>query len=251
MPTSTSGMKPATTYVGVGGGDPGERLAVGPRAASSHARSSRSKEGIRVSNDVARRGAERCSRGEHLLDRDHRLLVRVAGMENAFGPDGGRSPLTATWGPARTAREYDARAPLRLSRCRRSSSCVPRSLRLLATTELASRSPLDSRHGTLCGCAVTEMRLYDVRVTVERMREGCSGLHSRSRQLVRGDQDGAACAIPHRFAVAPSSRSISDTAPPRESADVLCPDEDWLKQDNLVCCPDPDERLVMRIQRSG
>ena len=27
------------------------------------------------------------------------------------------------------------------------------------------------------------------------------------------------------------------------------PDEDWLEQDNLVCCPDPDERLVMRIER--
>jgi uncharacterized repeat protein (TIGR04076 family) len=25
--------------------------------------------------------------------------------------------------------------------------------------------------------------------------------------------------------------------------------EDWLEQDNLVCCPDPDERLIMRIER--
>ena len=29
------------------------------------------------------------------------------------------------------------------------------------------------------------------------------------------------------------------------------PDEDWLEQDTLVCCPDPDERVVMRIARIG
>jgi uncharacterized repeat protein (TIGR04076 family) len=29
------------------------------------------------------------------------------------------------------------------------------------------------------------------------------------------------------------------------------PDEDWLEQDTLVCCPDPEERLVMRIERIG
>ena len=27
------------------------------------------------------------------------------------------------------------------------------------------------------------------------------------------------------------------------------PDEDWLERDSLVCCPDPDERVVMRIER--
>ncbi len=26
---------------------------------------------------------------------------------------------------------------------------------------------------------------------------------------------------------------------------------DWLEQDSLVCCPDPDERLIMRIERIG
>jgi uncharacterized repeat protein (TIGR04076 family) len=29
------------------------------------------------------------------------------------------------------------------------------------------------------------------------------------------------------------------------------PDEDWLERDSLVACPDPDERLVMRIERIG
>jgi uncharacterized repeat protein (TIGR04076 family) len=29
------------------------------------------------------------------------------------------------------------------------------------------------------------------------------------------------------------------------------PASDWLEQDSLVACPDPDERLVMRITRTG
>lgn len=29
------------------------------------------------------------------------------------------------------------------------------------------------------------------------------------------------------------------------------PAEDWLDRDNLVCCPDPEERLIMRIERTG
>ena len=29
------------------------------------------------------------------------------------------------------------------------------------------------------------------------------------------------------------------------------PAGDWLEQDSLVCCPDPDERVVMRIERIG
>jgi uncharacterized repeat protein (TIGR04076 family) len=26
---------------------------------------------------------------------------------------------------------------------------------------------------------------------------------------------------------------------------------DWLEQDSLVCCPDPEERLIMRVERIG
>jgi uncharacterized repeat protein (TIGR04076 family) len=29
------------------------------------------------------------------------------------------------------------------------------------------------------------------------------------------------------------------------------PAGDWLQQDSLVCCPDPEERVVMRIERIG
>jgi uncharacterized repeat protein (TIGR04076 family) len=28
-------------------------------------------------------------------------------------------------------------------------------------------------------------------------------------------------------------------------------ESDWLEQDSLVTCPDPDERVIMRIERIG
>ncbi len=28
-------------------------------------------------------------------------------------------------------------------------------------------------------------------------------------------------------------------------------DDDWLEKDSFVACPDPDERLIMRIERVG
>jgi uncharacterized repeat protein (TIGR04076 family) len=31
----------------------------------------------------------------------------------------------------------------------------------------------------------------------------------------------------------------------------LLPESDWLEQDSHVACPDPDERLIMRIERIG
>jgi uncharacterized repeat protein (TIGR04076 family) len=29
------------------------------------------------------------------------------------------------------------------------------------------------------------------------------------------------------------------------------PASDWLEQDSLVACPDPDERVIMRIERTS
>lgn len=29
------------------------------------------------------------------------------------------------------------------------------------------------------------------------------------------------------------------------------PPGDWMERDSLACCPDPDERVVMRIERTG
>jgi len=92
---------------------------------------------------------------------------------------------------------------------------------------------------------VTEMRLYDIRVTVERI-EGRS---------VCGLQVG------DFFEVTESSRvripegkhfclyALQSVLPLIPAKQRRLPAEDWLEQDSLVCCPDPDERVVMRIER--
>jgi uncharacterized repeat protein (TIGR04076 family) len=94
---------------------------------------------------------------------------------------------------------------------------------------------------------VTEMRLYDLRVTVERIegRSVCG--------LEVGDW----------FEVTESSRvripegrhfclfALQAVLPLLPAKMRRLPEEDWLEQESLVCCPDPEERLVMRIDRIG
>ena len=92
---------------------------------------------------------------------------------------------------------------------------------------------------------VTE--LYDLRVTVERIegRSVCG--------LEVGDY----------FELTESSRlripagkhfcmfALQSVLPllPAKQRDL--PAGDWLEQDSLVCCPDPEERVIMRIERIG
>jgi uncharacterized repeat protein (TIGR04076 family) len=94
---------------------------------------------------------------------------------------------------------------------------------------------------------VTEMRLFDLRVTVERIegRSVCG--------LEVGDY----------FEVTESNRiripegqhfcmyALQSVLPLLPAKQRRLPDADWLEQDSLVSCPDPDERLVMRIERIG
>jgi uncharacterized repeat protein (TIGR04076 family) len=91
------------------------------------------------------------------------------------------------------------------------------------------------------------MELYDLRVTVESIegRSVCG--------LEVGDY----------FELTESSRvripegkhfclyALQSVLPllPAKQRDL--PAGDWLEQDSLVCCPDPEERLVMRIERIG
>ena len=94
---------------------------------------------------------------------------------------------------------------------------------------------------------VTEMRLYDLRVTVERIegRSVCG--------LAVGDY----------FELTESSRvripdgkhfclyALQSVLPLLPAKQRRLPEDDWLERDNLVCCPDPEERVVMRIERIG
>jgi uncharacterized repeat protein (TIGR04076 family) len=92
---------------------------------------------------------------------------------------------------------------------------------------------------------MTEMRPYDIRVSVERIegRSVCG--------LEVGDY----------FEVTESNRvrifegrhfclyAVGAAADPRQAAPSAA--GDWLEQDSLVACPDPDERVIMRIERIG
>jgi uncharacterized repeat protein (TIGR04076 family) len=94
---------------------------------------------------------------------------------------------------------------------------------------------------------MTDMRIYDLRVTVERIegRSVCG--------LAVGDF----------FEVTESNRvripggkhfclyALASIIPLLPAKQRQLPAEDWLEQDTLVCCPDPEERLVMRIERIG
>lgn len=92
---------------------------------------------------------------------------------------------------------------------------------------------------------MTDMHVFDLRVTVERIegRSVCG--------LEVGDY----------FEVTESSRvripegrhfclyALQAVLPLLPAKQRRLPDEDWLERDTLVCCPDPEERLVMRIDR--
>ena len=94
---------------------------------------------------------------------------------------------------------------------------------------------------------MSETEVFDLRVTVERI-EGRS---------VCGLQVG------DYFEVTESSRvripegrhfclyALSSVLPLLPATQRKLPDGDWLEQDSLVACPDPDERTIMRIERIG
>ena len=94
---------------------------------------------------------------------------------------------------------------------------------------------------------VTEMPLYDIRVTVERI-EGRSvcGLEVGDYFEVT---DSSHVRIPEgRYFCLYALQSVLPLIPAKQRR---LPAEDWLERDSLVCCPDPEERVVMRIERIG
>lgn len=91
------------------------------------------------------------------------------------------------------------------------------------------------------------MRLYDLRVTVERIegRSVCGlavgdyfEVTESSRVRIPEDKHFCLFAMQSVLALLPAKMR-------------RLPAEDWLERDSLVACPDPDERLVMRIERIG
>ena len=94
---------------------------------------------------------------------------------------------------------------------------------------------------------MTEMRLFDLRVTVERIegRSVCGLQVGDYFELTESNR----LRIPagKHFCV----YALQAVLPLLPAKQRQLPDEDWLEQDTLVCGPDPDERVVMRIERIG
>ena len=94
---------------------------------------------------------------------------------------------------------------------------------------------------------MTEMRLYDIRVTVERI-EGRSvcGLEVGDYFEVT---ESNRLRIPHgkHFCL----YALASVMPLLAVKQRELAADDWLENESLACCPDPEERLVMRIDRIG
>ena len=92
---------------------------------------------------------------------------------------------------------------------------------------------------------VTE--LYDLRVTVERI-EGRSVCGLRVGDYFELTESSRLRIPEGRHFCVFALQSVLPLLPAKQRD---LPSGDWLEQDTLVCCPDPDERVVMRIERLG
>ncbi|GAA1697251.1 TIGR04076 family protein [Fodinicola feengrottensis] len=92
---------------------------------------------------------------------------------------------------------------------------------------------------------VTE--LYNLRVTVDEVqgRPVCGLAVGDFFELVNSNE----LRIPEgkHFCV----YALQSVLPLLPAKQRQLPDGDWLERDNLVACPDPEERLIMRIERTG
>jgi uncharacterized repeat protein (TIGR04076 family) len=89
--------------------------------------------------------------------------------------------------------------------------------------------------------------LYDLRVVVDRI-EGRSVCGLQVGDWFELTQSSRLRTCPGRFFCAYALAAVLPLLPAKQRQ--LAPG-DWLEHDNYVACPDPDERLIMRIERTG
>ena len=92
---------------------------------------------------------------------------------------------------------------------------------------------------------VTE--LYDLRVTVERI-EGRSVCGLEVGDFFELTESSRLRIPAGRHFCLYALQAVLPLLPAKQRD---LPEGDWLEQDSLVCCPDPEERLIMRIERTG
>jgi uncharacterized repeat protein (TIGR04076 family) len=92
-----------------------------------------------------------------------------------------------------------------------------------------------------------DMELYDLRVTVDSIegRSVCGMAVGDWFELV----NSAELHLPpgKHFCI----YALQSVLPLLPAKQRRLPAGDWLEKDSLVCCPDPEERVVMRIERTG
>jgi uncharacterized repeat protein (TIGR04076 family) len=89
--------------------------------------------------------------------------------------------------------------------------------------------------------------LYDLRVVVERI-EGRSVCGMRVGDWFELTESSHLRTCPGRYFCVYALAAVLPLLAAKQRE--LSPG-DWLEHDSLVACPDPDERLIMRIERSG
>lgn len=92
-----------------------------------------------------------------------------------------------------------------------------------------------------------DMELFDLRVTVDRI-EGRSVCGMRVGDYFELVNSAELRLPPDRHFCIYALQAALPLLPAKQRQ---LPEGDWLERDSLVCCPDPDERLVMRIERIG
>ncbi len=89
------------------------------------------------------------------------------------------------------------------------------------------------------------MELWDLRVTVESI-EGRSVCGLGVGDYFELTQSSHLTIPPGRHFCIYALASVLALLPAKQRS---LGEDDWLEHESLVCCPDPDERLVMRIER--
>ena len=91
-----------------------------------------------------------------------------------------------------------------------------------------------------------DMELYDLRVVVDRIegRSVCGMQVGDYFELT----NSAEVRIPEgkHFCIY-AMQAVTPLLPAKQRQ---LPAGDWLEKDSCVCCPDPEERLIMRIERT-